>query len=183
MVSIKNVPNILTISRGVIIFIIIGLFYGQFEGKFPVILVLFWIASITDFFDGLIARHYNVISKFGIVFDSLFDKVLILSMFMLLIPYNIVPGWILVLFLIRELIVDALKNYLLSIGKPVKARMAGKIKMVVQVAFITTALLWLSTKNPFLSIVSFWLAIFGLLIAYLSGWEYLKLWTEEKQIT
>ena len=139
----KIIPNIITISRGITNIIIIPLFFLDFPHKFVWIYVLFLYAACSDRLDGVLARKWKTISDFGIVFDPLLDKILSLSLYMLLIPFNIIHSSIFIILLFRDLIVDGMKNFLLSRGKAVPANNAGKIKMVFQMVLINFALLYL----------------------------------------
>jgi len=139
----KYIPNILTGLRGLLTLVIIVLFYVETPSKFTVILGLFLLASFTDYLDGMFARRWKVESVFGKVFDSLFDKILVLSLFMLLIPYDIIPTFIFVILLFRELLVDGLKNFLLSQGSPVSPKISAKIKFWFQAIMIISILLYL----------------------------------------
>ncbi|NIA02460.1 MAG: hypothetical protein GWP15_03680, partial [Nitrospirae bacterium] len=123
----KHIPNILTAARMVLTIAIIVLFIILERGQFYWIFGLFVVAVLTDYFDGMLARRWKVESTFGKVFDSLIDKILILSILMMLIPYNIVHYGIFVAFLFRDLFVDGLKNYLLSLNKPVAPKITGKL--------------------------------------------------------
>lgn len=172
----KNIANILTVGRGILTLIIIGLFYIGGEWKYGVILVLFVVAMVTDWLDGKLARKYNSVSKFGVVFDSMLDKVMVLSMFMLLIAFNLVPGWILVLLLVRELIVDSIKGIYAAEGKPMAPLKSGKYKMALETFLIIACLLRLMGDNPILAWISYGLAGMSLITAYYSGWKYISGW-------
>ncbi|MFH0834349.1 MAG: CDP-alcohol phosphatidyltransferase family protein, partial [Patescibacteria group bacterium] len=114
-------------------------------------------------------------SKFGKVFDSLFDKILTLTLYLLLAPTGILPVWVFVLLLIRELVIDGVKNFSLSQNRPIAPLFSGKLKMVFQVLMLNFVLLALifPTQNLFtrLAEVS---AVLAVLCAYFSGAIYLK---------
>lgn len=170
----QHIPNGLTLSRGLLTLTIIILFFIEvLPGKFFIILFLFFLASFTDLLDGYLARKWQVISDFGIVFDSLFDKILTISVLALLIPYNVIALEVIIGLIVRDLFVDGLKNMSLSKGKPIPSIQSGKWKFVFQVLLIHFALgslalpevEWLLTAT----------AIFGLLalvFAYYSGAVY-----------
>ena len=154
---------------------IIVLFYVEFPFKFWTILILFLLASFTDHLDGHLARKWKVESTFGKVFDSLFDKILVLSLFMLLIPYGIVPSFIFVALLVREIFVDGLKNYLLSKGAPISARFSGKAKMCFQIAMIIFMLLYLIYPgNIEIYKMVIVMTSFALLFSYYSAAQYVR---------
>src|SRR3972149_10741292 len=95
----KIIPNIITISRGITNILIIPLFFLEFPNKFVWIYVLFLYAACSDRLDGVLARKWKTVSDFGIVFDPLLDKILSLSLYMLLIPFNIIHSSIFIILL------------------------------------------------------------------------------------
>jgi len=171
----KNIPNVLTAMRAVVTLIVIALFSFEFPWKFEVIFGLFVFGSLTDFFDGYLARRWNIESKFGKVFDSLFDKVFTLVFYMMLIPYGVVPVFLLALLLFRELVVDGIKNYMLSDGVPISPMMSGKLKMwfqILMIGFILLSLIFVGMEWIFIAAnVSAYIA---LILAYYSAFLYGK---------
>lgn len=176
----RSLPNILTLSRGALTFLILLLFFASFSEKYPLLLILFFLASITDFFDGYLARKWNVISDFGMVFDSLIDKVLVLSVFVLLAPLNILPLWMIAILVVRDLLVDGMKNILLSRGKPVASFPTGKWKFFFQILAIHAVFLALSIPEAeSLTHIAFFLGMIALFFALLSGAFYVRLFFRE----
>ncbi len=139
----KFIPNTLTIMRIIATFIIVVLFFTNLTDKFIWVYGFFIFASLTDFLDGFLARKWKVESTFGKVFDSLFDKIFILVMFMLLIPFNIVHPLVFIALLFREIFIDGIKNYMLAHNKPVSPIITGKLKMVFQVLMLNFIILFL----------------------------------------
>ncbi|MCK9328557.1 MAG: CDP-diacylglycerol--glycerol-3-phosphate 3-phosphatidyltransferase [Candidatus Cloacimonetes bacterium] len=142
----KMIPNLLTILRVIAIpFFVFFIIKNQ-----PLYgLVIFILASITDYFDGLIARKFNIISTFGKLMDPLADKILVISALVLL---NIEPiayiHWI-VTFIIcfREIAVTVLREYYHKKEIIIAANFAGKIKTFLQMFGIITALLIYTMKE------------------------------------
>ena len=81
---IKLIPNFLTISRILAVPFFVFFFYSSFFYSKVLCLLLFFICSLTDFFDGYLARKYNLVTSFGMFIDPLADKILILTSFFLL---------------------------------------------------------------------------------------------------
>ena len=77
--KVMNVPNILTLSRVIMIPVFVLFFYLNFTGHYFVALAIFAIASFTDFLDGKIARKYNLVTNLGKFLDPIADKALVLS--------------------------------------------------------------------------------------------------------
>ncbi|MEJ2715921.1 MAG: CDP-diacylglycerol--glycerol-3-phosphate 3-phosphatidyltransferase, partial [Deltaproteobacteria bacterium] len=106
----KHLPNFLTLGRMILVPPIVILLF--FPGKFPSALAafIFLIASLTDFFDGFIARRFHVESSFGRFLDPIADKVLVTSALIMLISVNRVDAWIVMLIITREVAVSALRG-------------------------------------------------------------------------
>ena len=78
---IRFVPNALSISRVPLLFATTGMLFTDYRYKSCIALVLFVVASITDWADGWAARRYNVVTTFGMLFDALADKILTVGIF------------------------------------------------------------------------------------------------------
>ena len=176
MIKKELIPNILTIGRGVMTLVIVVLFYTNLEFRFQLILALFILAAVSDAFDGNLARLWKCESDFGKVFDSMLDKVLVLSMLMMLIPYHLLPTVVYVLFLIRELVVDSIKSFLTSKGRPIGAKMTGKLKMTVETIMIGVLVVRLFGDTSGWKLLSEGLAGVGLGLAYWSAGQYIWQW-------
>ena len=133
-----NLPNKLTIAR----MIAVPFFIAAFMlGMYPVALVLFCAASITDYFDGKIARSQNLVTNFGKIMDPLADKILVYSALCLFIEADIIRAWMLILILAREFIVAGMRTVAASEGRVLAAGMSGKIKTVLQMFAVIVFLL------------------------------------------
>ena len=91
-------------------------------------LVIFLIASVTDFFDGLIARKYNQVSDFGKFLDPLADKLLTIAAMAIYTEWGELPAWALMVVLSRELAVTGLRLTAVQKGKVIAAGWSGKVK-------------------------------------------------------
>ena len=91
-------------------------------------LALFIIASLTDFIDGYIARHYNQTSDFGKFLDPLADKLLTLAAMAMYCEWEIFPAWALMIVLTREFAVSGLRMVAGPKGKVIAAGKSGKFK-------------------------------------------------------
>ena len=98
--------------------------------------LIFVIASVTDFFDGYIARTWDQMTKLGGILDPLADKMLVLAGFLGLMVIDRADVWAVFLILSREFFITGLRVVAVSEGKDVAATMAGKIKTVVQMIAI-----------------------------------------------
>jgi CDP-diacylglycerol--glycerol-3-phosphate 3-phosphatidyltransferase/cardiolipin synthase len=153
-----NLPNKLTIAR----MIAVPFFIAAFMlGMYPVALVLFCAASITDYFDGKIARSQNLVTNFGKIMDPLADKILVYSALCLFIETDAIEAWMLIIILAREFIVAGMRTVAASEGRVLAAGMSGKIKTVLQMIAVIVMLAghWLS-DYPMIMGVTIFLAVF-----------------------
>ncbi len=132
----KHLPNFLTLGRLVLVPPIICLQF--FAGRWPSAVAggLFFIASLTDFFDGFVARRFKVESSFGRFLDPIADKVLVTSALIMLIAQGRVQAWIVMLIITREVAVSALRAITKSWDTTLKPSPVGKLKAVFQFAAI-----------------------------------------------
>lgn len=170
----RSLPNILTLARGLGALAIIALFLSGWEQRYAAAYVFFVVSALTDHLDGRLARKWNVVSAFGIVFDPLFDKILVLSLLILIYPLNIIhPAFIMILF-IRDLSTDVMKNYLLSNGIKTPAILTAKLKTATQMAMLHFVLLFLVfPKLAFLERIADGFSLFAVLFSLWSGGVYL----------
>ncbi|QCT94739.1 CDP-diacylglycerol--glycerol-3-phosphate 3-phosphatidyltransferase [Caminibacter mediatlanticus TB-2] len=174
----KNIPNILAFFRVILAFLMYLFLVNRnlFEGIHPSWLdyfaaLIFVIASITDFFDGYIAREFNATSKLGEILDPLADKMLVLGAFLGLLYLHRANPWAVYLILVREFFITALRISMASEGISVKASFAGKVKTVFQMIAIGFLLMdW-----PFANIL-LWIAVF---LTLYSGYDYLKVYLQK----
>jgi len=120
--------NKLTILRIVLIPVFLVILYMGFPGCQYVALAVFILASITDFVDGYIARHYNQITDFGKFMDPLADKMLTMAAMCYFVETGKMLGWILALVLLREFAVSGMRLVAVEQGRVIAAGMSGKIK-------------------------------------------------------
>lgn len=158
-----NLPNKLTVLRLIIIpffllLLVLPLSWGAvtFGGAtIPVTqivaAVIFVMACITDNLDGIIARKYHLITNFGKFTDPLADKLLVMTAFIVLTSMHIVPAWVSVVIIWRELAVTGLRLLIVETnGEVLAAKMPGKIKTVSQFIAITFLLL----NNVFFAMIN-----------------------------
>ncbi|MDR0752829.1 MAG: CDP-diacylglycerol--glycerol-3-phosphate 3-phosphatidyltransferase [Mycoplasmataceae bacterium] len=153
--NIWNIPNILSLSRIFFSFLLILIFllgsdlFNVIKTDFKIsdnfhlpltyllCFLIFLIASLTDWFDGYIARKYNMVTVFGKFIDSIADKILTNSALFLLAFSKIIPIWIALILLIRDLIIDTMKGILGSKGIIVGANYLGKIRAFALMGILT----------------------------------------------
>ena len=91
-------------------------------------LVVFIVASLTDFVDGYVARHYHQVSDFGKFLDPLADKLLVIAAMVIFVQWGRMPGWALMVVLTREFSVTGLRLVAVGGGRVIAAGWSGKIK-------------------------------------------------------
>ena len=129
-----NLPNKLTTFRVILIpFFVFFLLAPYFEGYGNYIaLVIFIVASLTDFLDGKIARKYNLVTNFGKFMDPLADKLLVCSAMICLIQTGQLAAWIVVIIIAREFIISGFRLVAADNDIVIAASYWGKFKTVSQ---------------------------------------------------
>jgi CDP-diacylglycerol--glycerol-3-phosphate 3-phosphatidyltransferase len=135
-----NLPNKLTISRIILTVIFLFLVFGH--GLFYKIaaLAVFLAAALTDLLDGCLARSRNMITDFGRLMDPIADKVLTLSAFFAFIEMRLIPAWMVIIIVLRELVITGLRISALTNKVVLPAEEGGKHKTVSQMAAIVIIL-------------------------------------------
>ena len=163
-----NIPNLLSISRLFIVFPLI--LFLEINRPFCVFILII-IGGLTDYFDGLIARKFNLKTRLGAILDPLSDKVFYLIPLVFLCKNNLIPFWSLTLILFRELIISSLRKVSKD-GLP--ASMLSKFKtfffFISLIAFFTP--LKISLLNN-LALIFYWLG-FSLTFVTLLGYLRIK---------
>jgi len=139
-----NLPNRLTLSRLILTVFFLGALLAEFPFHTTVALVLFVAASITDFYDGWIARRDHLITNFGILLDPLADKILTCSAFIAFVELGVVPAWMAVVIVARELAITGLRLLAASKNAVLAADAWGKQKTIWQIIAIIAILVVMS---------------------------------------
>lgn len=119
--------NKLTLCRVVMIPIFLVLLYVDFTGHLWAALAVFILASVTDFIDGYVARHYNQITDFGKFMDPLADKLLVMSAMAWFVEVAWMPAWAFFVVIARELAVTGLRLVAVEQGRVIAAAKSGKV--------------------------------------------------------
>ena len=132
----------ITIVRVILIPVVILLMYLDFKGHMYWALFAFAVASVSDFADGYIARHYNQVTNFGKFLDPLADKLLVISVMLVYVDTGLFPAWAAMIVIARELAVTGLRLVAVEGGKVIAAAWSGKIKTASTMVAICLMLLW-----------------------------------------
>ncbi|MFH1691276.1 MAG: CDP-diacylglycerol--glycerol-3-phosphate 3-phosphatidyltransferase [Candidatus Omnitrophota bacterium] len=131
-----NLSNKLTISRiGMAFLLMWFLFIPSLMAKMAA-LVLFLLACLTDFLDGWIARKRGEISDFGKIMDPVADKILVLGIFLSFVELQLIPAWMVIVVIIREVVITGMRFFAIRRGVVLAAESAGKHKTVFQMVTI-----------------------------------------------
>lgn len=120
--------NKLTLCRVVMIPVFLVLLYVDFTGHLWAALAVFILASVTDFIDGYVARHYHQITDFGKFMDPLADKLLVMSAMAWFVEVAWMPAWAFFVVIARELAVTGLRLVAVEQGRVIAAAKSGKVK-------------------------------------------------------
>ena len=123
-----NTANKLTLLRVILIPVYLIIWHLDFAYNNIVALIIFVLASVTDFIDGYVARHYNQVTDFGKFMDPLADKVLVLTSMICFCAMGRFPAWALVIVMAREFAVSGLRMVAVDNGRVIAAGWSGKVK-------------------------------------------------------
>lgn len=136
-----NLPNLLTLSRILLIPVFVLLFWSPTPGRSLAAAVVFVIAAVTDLLDGYLARRRSQVTKLGRLLDPIADKLLVLSGLILLVQLQRVAAVVAILIIAREVAVTGVRAIAASQGIVLSAETIGKYKMVAQVVAIVLLIL------------------------------------------
>lgn len=164
-----NIPNILTVLRIVLIPVFVGLFYLP-EGMMTphernfLATAIFWLAAVTDWLDGYLARRLNQTSAFGAFLDPVADKLMVAAALIVLVEFERVGAVIALIIIGREIAISALREWMASLGegKNVAVAMIGKLKTVFQML----AILFLLYDDP---LFGFSTQLIGTVLIYIAA--------------
>ena len=131
-----NLPNKLTVLRIILVPFMVAALLLDFQYNYLVAGLIFGVASITDYFDGKIARSRNLITDFGKFADPIADKILVISALVCFLARGLCDPIIIIIVLFREFVVTSIRLSAASSGKVVAANMWGKVKTVTQMIAI-----------------------------------------------
>lgn len=142
-----NLPNRLTILRILLTFVFMLFLFSNGLGAKSFALIVFIIASITDYYDGKIARGSGQITNFGKLMDPIADKILTLAAFLAFVEMGLIPAWMVVVIIMRELFVTGVRLVAVTRGIVLAAEQGGKHKTVSQVTAIILMLIFIIIRE------------------------------------
>ena len=156
-----NTPNKLTIARMIIVpFLVIFLLTGWGgEANRYISLTLFVVASVTDWFDGYLARKNNLVTNFGKFMDPLADKLLVCSAMICMIDLKRLPAWFVIIIIAREFLISGFRLIAAENGIVIAANYWGKFKTASQMIMIILLILHFDGIFVILEQIFIWLSL------------------------
>lgn len=134
--QVMNLPNILTMARIAAIPLLAALLMSPSRSAGFWAAALFAVASITDWLDGYLARRMGIVTIFGKFLDPIADKLIVMAALIMILPFNRVPAWMVLVILGREIIITGLRGIASSEGIVIQASDLGKYKTIFQIVAI-----------------------------------------------
>ncbi|MGJ8676632.1 MAG: CDP-diacylglycerol--glycerol-3-phosphate 3-phosphatidyltransferase [Akkermansiaceae bacterium] len=139
-----NLPNTITLFRLVLTAVFCAAASAEGTLGYAIALAAFVLGAISDWLDGYLARKMNLVTSLGKLLDPLADKILVSSGFIYLSAKGLCPVWVTALIICREFLVTGIRQIAVEKGKIIAADGLGKWKTTFQLAFIITALVYLT---------------------------------------
>jgi cardiolipin synthase len=142
-----SIPNLITVGRILLVPIVVWAIYS---GAMGLAFALFLAAGVSDGVDGFIAKRFGMTSELGAYLDPLADKALIVSIYVTLGIKEIIPGWLVILVVSRDIMIVGAVMLSWLIGSPVKVKplLVSKLNTVAQIAFACVVLGSLGFRFP-----------------------------------
>jgi CDP-diacylglycerol--glycerol-3-phosphate 3-phosphatidyltransferase len=191
-----NLPNLITLSRIPLMFIIAGLMYSERIGAATAAFIFFIIAAFGDWLDGYLARRHGLVTTFGKLMDALTDKIMVMGLVIAFVgspefatsPRREIAVAVALITLCREFLVTGMRMVAASKGVIVAADSGGKTKTITQLialGFLLGAPMVQRDFGPFTGtdVAAFtrvvqrigeYIFIFGTVLAIWSGWRYVR---------
>ena len=179
-----TLPNLLGLARIAATPVVMLLLLRPFDGAGLLAFVIFALASATDFVDGRLARARNQVSPLGVFMDLTADKVLVAGVMIAMVEVGLLPSWMVALLLIRELLVQGVRQLAASADLVIAARWMGKGKTAATLAGMGLLLLAFDAAHggPLagtgsgapLELAGFWTMVAATVLSVASGWGYVR---------
>ena len=173
-----NLSNVLTLIRIAVIPIIVICIYFKSPYFGWIAFILFVLASITDYFDGYLARIRNEVTNFGTFLDPIADKLLVAAVILILTSKGVIADWETIpalIILLREITVSGLREYLAGIKVSIPVSRIAKMKTFLQLASLALLILYESSLSFLIIIIlgKIFLWIAGILTLY-TAYDYVR---------
>ncbi len=176
--------NLLGLLRIGLTPVVIALLVLPFPGAGIIAFVVFCVAAVTDFLDGRLARARGEVSPFGVFMDLTADKVLVAGVLIAMVQVGLVPAWIVAVILIREFVIQGVRQLAATDSVVISARALGKSKTMTTLAAMAILLLAFDAAHDgplaglgigaVLEVAGFWLMIVATALTVISAYDYLS---------
>jgi len=176
--------NLLGIARIAATPVVIALLLIGTPGLGIVAVVLFFVAALTDFFDGWVARARDEVSPLGVFMDLTADKVLVGGVLVAMVEVGLLPTWMVATILVRELVIAGVRQMAAAENVVIAARPLGKAKTLTTLAGMALLLLAFDATTggpmagtglgPTIEAIGRWTMVVATALTVVSGWDYLR---------
>ena len=177
----KKLPMWLTFSRMAVCPLFIPLMHWSSPLGNWLAAVLFIAASITDYFDGSLARKYNAISNMGKFMDPIADKVLVATVLIMLVPSGRVGPELVLLLLCRDIVIGGIRSVAAADNVIIDAKAAGKWKTAMQMVAIPLILVSYDFQGLPITHLGELLLWVSVILSMFSGYQYVSLYFENRK--
>jgi CDP-diacylglycerol--glycerol-3-phosphate 3-phosphatidyltransferase len=167
-----GLPDQLTVARAAAVPVVALLFIWNFDGHYYWATALFCLAMSTDWFDGRVARSRGRTSELGSLLDPVADKLLVLTVLIVLIGEGVFAAWMVAAIVARELLVSGLRLAALERGVVLHARDLGKLKTWSQA--VAAAIGGLAAAGLWSDSIAWWALLIALVLTWVSGLDYAR---------
>jgi CDP-diacylglycerol--glycerol-3-phosphate 3-phosphatidyltransferase len=175
--------NLLGLLRIGLTPVVIALVVVPFPGSGLIAFVVFVVAAATDFLDGRVARARGEVSPFGVFMDLTADKILVAGVLIAMVQASLVPAWMVAIILIREFIIQGVRQLAASQNVVIAARGLGKSKTLTTLSAMAILLLAFDVTEggpmaglglgSALETLGFWLMVVATILTVVSAYDYL----------
>ena len=171
-----RIPLFLTTFRIVISFPICYLVTLDNNAAHFAAIALFYVASITDYYDGHLARKYNAVTNLGKFLDPVADKILVSGVLTALVMMQKVDIWMVILFISRDTLIGGIRAAASADGIIIDAQTTGKWKAALQMVSIPLLMVNDDIFQFRVQLIGYFLLWFSVGLSLLSGWQYIQLY-------
>ncbi len=173
-----TLPNLLTLSRILVIPALVGAFYLDRPLSNWVTAALFTAAGLTDFLDGYLARSWQQVTNLGRFLDPVADKVMVAVAIFMMLAFGPIAGWLVLpalVILCREIVVSGLREFLAEIHVSVPVSKLAKWKTTLQMVALGL-LLWGEAGQPYVPtiLIGTWALWIAAVLTLITGYDYLR---------
>ncbi len=170
----RHIPNLITVVRILLVYPVV---HFMMERRFGLALGLFFLAGVSDGLDGFLAKHYHWQSRLGSYLDPLADKLLLVSSFVALAWLGLVPLWLVVAVILRDVVIlaGAIAYYFLSQPFEGQPHWTSKVNTFFQLVLVV-ALLFGQSVRPLPEGLLWTLVLIVFIASLVSGAVYVRIW-------